>query len=276
MPKELQTRAPAEHQPMLTAEDSPEERQNQHPREEDAVEKTVTETIIPESEHTGPQSPPSYAAPAPSSPKEQQNKRRLKFDMTSRIQIVPDNRQGQLNTAFLATVPGVLKIAEIALSFVSFILAICADRNSTTAAWTEHVSFAATIIASALLLGYVCFPHLTLKDEQTREGLIVTELIFSGVATLLFFIAIWLMVHLSASWVTYGRGSAIIDAIICVALTILFGIDTFAKLKAWRGENEPDSKILQTAPIKTGRTIEAGRHYEPNAELRRTQGPEIA
>lgn len=49
------------------------------------------------------------------SPKQQQQhpKRRLKFDMSSKIQIVPDNRQGQLNTAFLATVPGVLKIAEI-------------------------------------------------------------------------------------------------------------------------------------------------------------------
>ncbi|VDK30152.1 unnamed protein product, partial [Anisakis simplex] len=93
--------------------------------------------------------------------------------MTTKIQIIPDNRQGQLNTVFLATVPGVLKIAEILLSFISFILAICADRNSTTAAWTEHISFETCIVVSALLLGYVCFPHLTIRDEQTREGLIV-------------------------------------------------------------------------------------------------------
>ncbi len=33
--------------------------------------------------------------------------------MSSKIQIISNNRQGQLNTAFLATVPGVLKIAEI-------------------------------------------------------------------------------------------------------------------------------------------------------------------
>lgn len=33
--------------------------------------------------------------------------------MSSKIQIIPDNRQGQLNTAYLATIPGVLKIAEI-------------------------------------------------------------------------------------------------------------------------------------------------------------------
>lgn len=37
--------------------------------------------------------------------------------MSSKIQIIPHNRQGQLNTAFLATVPGVLKIAEIVCIF---------------------------------------------------------------------------------------------------------------------------------------------------------------
>ncbi|VDN06336.1 unnamed protein product [Thelazia callipaeda] len=192
--------------------------------------------------------------------------------MSSKIQIIPDNRQGQLNTAYLATIPGVLKVAEIALSFISFILAICADRNATTAAWTEHISFAATLIISGLMIGYVCFPHVTIKKEPTREGLIIAELIFYGMATLLFFIAIWLMVHLSASWLTYGRGSAIIDAIICVALTILFGTETFIKLKAWRGENESTSHIIQTSrPI-----TEQGKHYDANAELRRSQESELA
>lgn len=38
--------------------------------------------------------------------------------MSSKIQIIPDNRQGQLNTGFLGTIPGVLKIAEI-VSFSS-------------------------------------------------------------------------------------------------------------------------------------------------------------
>ncbi|KAL3985940.1 putative integral membrane protein [Acanthocheilonema viteae] len=220
----------------------------------------------------GPQSSPSYSTPAPSSPKHHQQKRRLKFDMSSKIQIIPDNRQGQLNVVFLATIPGAMKIAEITLSFASFVLAICADRNSTTSAWTEHISLAATLIISGLLIGYVCFPHLTIKDEPTREGLIVTELIFYGISAVFFFIAVWLMVHLSAGWLNYGRGPAIIDAIICVALTILFGIETFAKVKAWRGENEPTSRIVQTA--KT--TTESGRYYETNEILQRSQGSEIA
>uniref|UniRef100_A0A1I7VXI4 MARVEL domain-containing protein n=1 Tax=Loa loa TaxID=7209 RepID=A0A1I7VXI4_LOALO len=255
---------------MLKAEDL---EQQQPPQNIAAtVEATTVETNVSNQDRGGPQSPPSYSTPAPSSPKHQQQKRRLKFDMSSKIQIIPDNRQGQLNTAFLATVPGVLKIAEIALSFISFILAICADRNATTAAWTENISFAVTVITSGLLMGYVCFPHLTIKNEPTREGLIVTELIFYGTSTLLFFIAIWLMVHLSASPVTYGRGSAIIDAIICVALTILSGIETYAKLKAWRGENEPTSRIVQTArPI-----TEPSRYYEPNEVLERSQGSELA
>lgn len=60
--------------------------------------------------------------------------------------------------------------------------------------------------------------------------------------------------------------------IICVALTILFGIETFAKLKAWRGENEPTSRIVQTAKP----TTEPGRYYETNEVLQRSQGPELA
>lgn len=96
------------------------------------------------------------------------------FHMQSRrINVIPANRQGQLNTQFLATLPGVLKIGEILLGSVSFILAICADRRSTSAAWAEHISFETTVVVTALLLAYVIFPHLTISNEQTRNGLIV-------------------------------------------------------------------------------------------------------
>ncbi|OZC06038.1 synaptophysin / synaptoporin [Onchocerca flexuosa] len=244
---------------MLKAEDL----EQQQPEEKNVaatVEATAVGNVASNQSHGGQQSPPPYAKPAPSSPKHQQQKRRLKFDMSSKIQIIPNNRQGQLNTTFLATTPGVLKIAEIV------------DRNVTTAAWTEHISFATTLIISGLLIGYVCFPHLTLKDEATREGLIVMELIFYGISTLFFFIAIWLMIQLSTSWLSPGRGSAIMDAIICAALTILFAIETFVKLIAWRNENESQSRIIQTA-----RQInESGRYYEPNEILQRTEGPEMA
>uniref|UniRef100_A0A1I7UBR5 MARVEL domain-containing protein n=1 Tax=Caenorhabditis tropicalis TaxID=1561998 RepID=A0A1I7UBR5_9PELO len=175
------------------------------------------------------------------SPKKE--KKKIQFHMANKVNIIPTNRQGQLNTGYLATLGGVLKIAEIILSFIAFVLAICADRRTTTAAWTEHISFETLLIVSGLLLGYVVFPHLTIKDEATREGLIVVELIFYGVNTLLYFISIWLMVHLSASWGTDGRGAAIMTAVICVALTVLFAIETVVKLKAWRGENEPQTVI---------------------------------
>ncbi|ULT90860.1 hypothetical protein L3Y34_008871 [Caenorhabditis briggsae] len=170
-------------------------------------------------------------------------KKKLQFHMANKVKIIPTNRQGQLNTGFLATLPGVLKIAEIVLSSIAFILAICADRRTTTAAFTEHISFGCVFVVTGLLLGYVIFPHLTLKDEATREGLIVVELLFYGINTVLNFISIWLMVHLSASWGTDGRGAAIMTAVICVALTVLFAIETVLKLKAWRGENEPQSVV---------------------------------
>lgn len=99
------------------------------------------------------------------------------------------------------------------IGFVVFILAICSDRRSTGAAWTEHISFETTIVVGILLLGYVIFPHLTLHDEKTREGLIVLELIFYGINACLYFVAIFLMVHLSASWTADGRGAAIMAAV---------------------------------------------------------------
>uniref|UniRef100_A0A7E4V2W1 MARVEL domain-containing protein n=1 Tax=Panagrellus redivivus TaxID=6233 RepID=A0A7E4V2W1_PANRE len=182
--------------------------------------------------------------------------------MTSKIQIIPNNRQGQLNTTFLATLPGVLKLAEICLCFVAFILAICSDRRSTSAAWTDHITFECLVVVSALLLGYVAFPHLTLKDEPTREGLIVVELLFYGVNTVFYFIAVFLMIHVSASWTAEGRGAAVMGAIICVALVLLFAIETLLKFKAWKGENEPSTKI-----INTGAPTIPGQSYSPNAEL---------
>ncbi|XGW03675.1 hypothetical protein V3C99_015110 [Haemonchus contortus] len=210
--------------------------------EDDATHTTVDLGPAKEIQHSDDFPKPAQASPI------QKEKKKLQFHMTSKIQIIPDNRQGQLNTGFLATIPGVLKIAEIILAFVAFVLAICADRRSTTAAWTEHITFETMVVTAALLAGYVCFPHLTIREEPTREGLIVLELIFYGINTLFYFISIWLMVHLSASWGTDGRGAAIMTAIICVALTIIFAIETFLKLKAWRGENEPSSKVITTGP----------------------------
>lgn len=63
---------------MLKAEES-EERQVQHPKEDVTVETTVIETDIPENEHTGPQSPPSYTAPAPPRFKTTCSIKKLKF-----------------------------------------------------------------------------------------------------------------------------------------------------------------------------------------------------
>ena len=205
--------------------------------------------------------------------------------MTSKIQFIPSNRQGQLNTTFLATLPGVLKLAEIVLCFVTFILAICSDRRSTSSAWTDHISFECMIVVSALLLGYVAFPHLTLKDEATREGLIVVELLFYGINTLFFFIGVFLMIHVSASWTADGRGAAVMCAvgffspknipisnitlqIITVGLTILFAVETFLKFKAWRGENQPSTRIINTGNNHHQTTI-PGREYPTNAELDR-------
>ncbi|CAD5226444.1 unnamed protein product [Bursaphelenchus okinawaensis] len=174
--------------------------------------------------------------------------------MQKKLNFIPKNQKGSLNTQFFATVPGVLKIAEVVLGFVAFVLAICADRNSTSSAWTEHITFESTIIAGVFLLGYIVFPHLTIDDEKNNNGLVVMELVFYAVNTVAYFISVWLMVHLSASWRADGRGAAIMGAILNVALTVLFGIETFIKFKTFKGE-----QVLQKPSDK--------KHYPANASL---------
>uniref|UniRef100_A0AAF5CRD0 MARVEL domain-containing protein n=1 Tax=Strongyloides stercoralis TaxID=6248 RepID=A0AAF5CRD0_STRER len=169
-----------------------------------------------------------------------------KFNYQSKIKIIPNNRQGQLNTTFLSSIPGLMKIAEVVIAFITFILAICSDRRSTQSAWTEHLSFESMVIVACFIIGYVCFPHLTLNEEKTREGLIVVELLFYGIHTLFYFIAIWLMIHLSAAWTSEGRGAAIMSSVLCVALLILFAIETIKKWKAWKSEN---SSTIVREPI---------------------------
>ncbi|MFH4979288.1 hypothetical protein AB6A40_005997 [Gnathostoma spinigerum] len=253
---------------MLKPDDTNDEQQQKVPSE---TEIEIERDGVEHDHHseTGPQSPPMVSS-SPVTTAKRSGGRKLQFNMSTKIQVIPNNRQGQLNTTFLATVPGILKLAEIALSFICFILAICADRNSTPSAWTEHIAFETCIVVCALLAGYVIFPHLTIKDEATREGLIVLELIFYGINTLLYFISIWLMVQLSATWISHGRGAAIFAAILCAALTIIYAVETFFKWQAWRGENAPTSRII------TGPPTVAGQHYDTNAELRREPGPEMA
>ena len=42
---------------------------------------------------------------------------------------------------------------------------------------------------------------------------ILKELLFYGVNAFFFFISVWLMVHLAASWAAEGRGAAIMDTV---------------------------------------------------------------
>jgi len=232
-----------------------------------------------EREREGPQSPTPYSteSAAKTSPiQSKQPRRRIQFTMASKLQIIPNNRQGQLNTAFLGTLPGILKIGEIMIAFVAFVLAICSDRRATTAAWTEHITFETAVVVAALLLGYVAFPHLTIRDEQTREGLIFLELLFYGINTLFYFIAIFLMVHLSLSWGTDGRGAAIMCAILCLALFLIFGVETVLKLRAWRGENASSAKIVQQGDPSTYPHPNAFQGHVTERELRREPGSEMA
>jgi len=188
-------------------------------------------------------------------------------NMHHKLNFIPHNQRDKLNAQFLATLPGVLKLAELALGFVAFILAICADRKATSSAWAEHITFETTIVVAALLIGYTIFPHLTLQDERTRNSLVFLELLFYGFNTGAYFIAVWLMVHLSASWTSEGRGAAVMCAIVCVALTVLYGIESFVKFKLWKGEEigTAKSKVQKVGHA----TMVPGQQYEANHELKR-------
>uniref|UniRef100_A0AC35UHI9 MARVEL domain-containing protein n=1 Tax=Rhabditophanes sp. KR3021 TaxID=114890 RepID=A0AC35UHI9_9BILA len=173
-----------------------------------------------------------------------------KYGNQVKLRIIPDKRQGQLNTHYLSTIPGIMKIAELLLCSISFILAICTDRRSSQSAWTEHLTFEAMLLVLMLILGYVCFPHLTLEEEKTREGLIVVELLFYGLNSLFFFIAVWLMVHLSASF-SEAKSAAIMSSVLCVAVLVLFVIETIKHYKAWKGENS-SSIVRENIQVEDG------------------------
>nr|CAD2195314.1 unnamed protein product [Meloidogyne enterolobii] len=183
----------------------------------------------------------------------------------AKVRLIPDGRKQQLNTRYLVTLPGVLKLAELLVGFVAFILAICADRRSTASAWTAHITFETTIVVCILILLYVVFPHLSLSDERNREGLVVVELIFYGLNTLLFFIAIWLMIHLAWGSLSDSRGAAIMGAIFCFALCVIYAVETFIKYMQWVGQDifpQPaDSPYVHRVPPAPAQEME--KRYEP-------------
>ena len=69
--------------------------------------------------------------------------------------------------------------------------------------------------------------------------------------------------------------------IICVALTVLFGIETIMKFRAWKGENAPTSTVLETGGSSQSGRVYARELREPHqgfggevSELHRHQGLE--
>ncbi|PIO57012.1 hypothetical protein TELCIR_21585 [Teladorsagia circumcincta] len=107
--------------------------------EDDTTHTTVDLGPAKEIQHSDDFQKPAQASPV------QKEKKKLQFHMASKIQIIPDNRQGQLNTGFLATIPGVLKIAEIVGFFLLREIPLIdtghAKRPSTDDA-IDHVTFA--------------------------------------------------------------------------------------------------------------------------------------
>ena len=90
------------------------------------------------------------------------------------------------------------------------------------------------------------------------------------------------MVHLAASWTAEGRGAAIMDAvsvfgpkiskflpqILCLALCVLYAVETFIKFKAWSGQdvvsrtNSPYTHRVPPAPTHAQTDVEK-RAFEP-------------
>jgi len=195
--------------------------------------------------------------PTPDPPQRTQHhqpkSRQAVFEVGKKIKVIPEARKGQLNVAFLSTIPGVLKIAEVSVSFVAFVLSICSDRRSASAGWTEHLTFETMVVVFVLMLGYIAFPHVTLADSRTRDGLVVLELLFYGINCFFYFIALWLMVHLSASWTADGRGAAIMAAVLCAGLVALFAFEVYIKYKSWRGQD-----------VLAERNVKIGQQHSPS------------
>jgi len=161
-----------------------------------------------------------------------------------------ENQRRDMNIAYLSSVHGILKVATIALAIVIFCTALSIPLGFGYSMWVVFLAYTSMLFPMGLLALHVLFPHLLVDDLRNRTSVAMLELIFYAWHTLMWFVAIWLMINVAAnnnfnySGIYYvgKRGEAIFCIVLNIVMTGVFAAETFFKFLAWRsltGGNQP-------------------------------------
>ncbi|CAD5122304.1 DgyrCDS10742 [Dimorphilus gyrociliatus] len=128
---------------------------------------------------------------------------------------------------YIKSIPGLLKIAQIVLSLITF---ICASVKSSFVkeggGWVQFVSMTALIICTVLLIFYV-----TSLINKLPGPWPLIEFVYYGVYTLFYFIA---FVVAAAQGTKYKIDAGKAAAAFSFFTLGTFAVDTFFKFQTWR------------------------------------------
>jgi hypothetical protein len=172
---------------------------------------------------------------------------------TSRVVVV----RPYFDIAYLKTIPGMLKIAQLVLMLIAFILAAAAwtsggglyvwtfsGYTTGSAGWTKFVTITGFIITLILLMLYLF--HLIERLYQVQW--LFVEFIYCGVVAVCLLISGAIMIP----YTNYdgARGAC---TFFCWAAMVAYGADAYFKLMSWRnGEVAQGIKPTVTVSSTTG------------------------
>jgi len=144
----------------------------------------------------------------------------------------------QLDFNYVKTLPGILRIVEIALSIIVFICSVSGCSWHSHAGFGAFVGFVGFILVTALLVLSV----MHVFDSYPQIPWILFELIFYAIWTFFFLVAGSCLAALASYstvlngilYYNYCRGAAGAGSFFAFAAMLVFGIDTFFKFREWR------------------------------------------
>jgi len=167
----------------------------------------------------------------------------LPAGMVTHVQgVLPTATQRRdMNISYLTSIHGILKAATIGVAIIIFCTALSTTGGGYST-WVVFLAYTSMLVPIGLLALHVLFPHLLVDDLRNRTSVAMLELLFYAWHTLMWFVAIWLMINVAANnnfnyagiYYIGKRGEAIFCIVLSIIMTGIFAAETFFKFLAWR------------------------------------------
>jgi len=150
----------------------------------------------------------------------------------------------RFDSAYVVSLDGMLKVAEMVLSLIVFITAVVDGRfGSDGGAWVEFTSMSALVFIFIMYMLYLFKVVYKIPGSVPRY---LIEFIFFAVYTLFYFIS----GIVAAAW-AHNDAAVGACAFFCFATMILFGADTYFHFNVWRS-NTADTSTANPPMPNTG------------------------